>query len=117
MMCEYCKNTGCSHCPPGINTKQPTAIPNTSPAIWDLVVADMIERDVMGAKKHGTRLQAGNGRDNLVDAYQEALDLCVYLRTEIYQRDNPTVNPQKEKLAAEVSARTGVTVPTNWNEA
>lgn len=60
-----------------INDKQPRSAPNDNPAVWDLVVADMQERDAMGAKKHGTRLQAHNGRDVLVDAYQEALDLVV----------------------------------------
>lgn len=29
-----------------------------------------------------------NGRDALLDAYQEALDLVVYLRQVIYERDN-----------------------------
>ena len=32
-------------------------------------------------------LQAFNGRDSLKDAYEEALDLCVYLRTAIYEKD------------------------------
>lgn len=37
----------------------------------------------MGLKKYGTVLQPNNGRDALVDAYQEALDLVVYLRQRI----------------------------------
>lgn len=36
--------------------------------------------------KYGTPLQANNGRNPLIDAYQEALDLCVYLRQEIEER-------------------------------
>jgi hypothetical protein len=68
------------------NKPQPPSIPNASPPIWDLVIADMRERDRIGAKKYGTRLQANNGRDVLVDAYQEALDLCVYLRQAIEER-------------------------------
>ena len=36
--------------------------------------------------EHGTPLQAHNGRDPLVDAYQEALDLAVYLRQAIEER-------------------------------
>lgn len=40
----------------------------------------------MGRARYGTPLQAGNGRDALVDAYQEALDLCVYLRQAIEER-------------------------------
>ncbi len=67
---------------------QPPPIRNDSPAIWDLVIADMQQRDRDGAAKYGTRLQAGNGRDALLDAYAEALDLCVYLRQAITERDS-----------------------------
>lgn len=70
-----------------INDKQPRSVPNSNPAVWDLVQADMRDRDAMGERKHGTRLQPHNGRDSLVDAYQEALDLVVYLRQAIYERD------------------------------
>jgi len=69
------------------NTKQPKPIYNDLPAVWDLVFDDMKERDLMGEKKHGVRLQPGNGRDALIDAYQEALDLVAYLRQAIYERD------------------------------
>lgn len=58
------------------------------PAVWDLVIKDMRERDAIGERKYGTRLQPRNGRAPLRDAYQEALDLAVYLRQEIYERDN-----------------------------
>lgn len=59
--------------------------PKTSnrPAIWDLVVKDMQDRNIQGTQKYGTPLQAFNGRNSLWDAYQEALDLCVYLRQKI----------------------------------
>jgi hypothetical protein len=69
------------------NVKQPKAIKNSEPYIWDLVAEDMRERDLLGEKKHGTRLQPYNGRDVLKDAYQEALDLVAYLRQAIYERD------------------------------
>lgn len=59
----------------------------TGSAIWDLVIADMKERDESGSKKYGTRLRAFNGRNALIDAYQEALDLAVYIRQEIEERD------------------------------
>lgn len=65
---------------------QPPPAPTDEPATWDLVIADMRKRDNFGFRKYGTRLQAGNGRDHLVDAYQEALDLAVYLRNEIRKR-------------------------------
>ena len=57
------------------------------PSVHDLVAADIAERKAFGLEKYGTVLQAGNGRDHLVDAYQEALDLCCYLRAAIERRD------------------------------
>lgn len=70
---------------------QPEPTKNDKPAVWDLVMQDMRGRDRFGLEKYGTRLQPFNGRDALVDAYQEALDLVVYLRTAIYERDNPAI--------------------------
>ncbi len=49
----------------------------------DRVVADMRERDAVGRERYGTPLTSGNGRDHLVDAYQEALDLAAYLAAEL----------------------------------
>lgn len=73
-----------------VNTPQPPPAKNAKhPAVWELVVQDMIERDSQGAKKYGTRLQPFNGRDGLVDAYQEILDLAVYLRQLIFERHEP----------------------------
>lgn len=67
---------------------QDSPIHNDLPAVWELVIQDMKERNEFGLKKYGTKLQPFNGRDPLVDAYQEALDLCVYLRQAIYEREN-----------------------------
>jgi len=60
--------------------------PNSHPAMWDLVLEDIKTRDEFGLKKYGTRLQPHNGRDPLIDAYQEALDLVVYLRQAVYEK-------------------------------
>ena len=57
-----------------------------APAIQDLVVVDIQARKAVGLKKYGTLLQAHNGRDALMDAYQEALDLVMYLRQVIEER-------------------------------
>lgn len=67
--------------------EQPAPKPNNLPAVWDLVMIDMLIRDRQGAEKYGTRFQPHNGRDMLRDAYEEALDLAVYLRGAIYERD------------------------------
>lgn len=70
-----------------LNDPQPAPTTNANPAVWDLVMKDMRARDEAGQLRYGTRLQAHNGRDVLIDAYQEALDLTVYLRQAIYERD------------------------------
>lgn len=68
------------------DTHEPPPVPNDRPAVWSLVIADMQARDREGRRKYGTPLQPFNGRDALVDAYQEALDLVVYLRQAIEER-------------------------------
>ena len=66
---------------------QPDPIENDLPAVWGLVIEDMQARDALGRERYGTPLQPFNGRDALMDAYEESLDLCVYLRQVIYERD------------------------------
>lgn len=56
--------------------------------VRELVVADMRARDDEGRRKYGVPLQPFNGRDSLVDAYQEALDLSVYLRNLQVEQDD-----------------------------
>lgn len=43
------------------------------------VAEALIARDEMGSAKYGTSLMTHNGRAALVDAWQEALDLVMYL--------------------------------------
>lgn len=62
-------------------------IPNSNPHITDLVIEDMKKRKEEGIRRYGVPLQAGNGRDALQDAYEEALDLCQYIRQYIEERD------------------------------
>ena len=74
---------------PSLNDPEPSPKPDKgNPHIWDLVIADMRERDQIGTAKYGQHLVGGDGRDSLIDAYQEALDLSVYLRKAIFERDS-----------------------------
>lgn len=68
---------------------QPLPEKNGRPYIQDLVMRDLQERIELGISRYGTALQGHNGRDMLRDAYEEALDLAVYLRGAIYERDHP----------------------------
>jgi hypothetical protein len=55
--------------------------------VIDVVMKDLELRAEMGKNKYGHYLETGNGRDALWDAYQEALDLVMYLRQAILERD------------------------------
>lgn len=79
---------------PSLNDPQPMPAGGEGPDIWALVVDDMKERNEVGRRKYGQTLRAGDGRDHLIDAYQECLDMAVYLRQEIEER-----RIEKEKIA------------------
>lgn len=55
--------------------------------IQELVIVDIRERMEVGKARYGTYLQADNGRDALLDAYQEAMDLTMYLKQELVRQD------------------------------
>ena len=61
-------------------TEQAPPKASTGPAVWPLVMKDFADRDAEGRRKYGVPLQPFNGRSAVVDAYQEALDLVVYLK-------------------------------------
>lgn len=70
----------------------PAAEPQPAPTegrqrVIDEVVDDLMARAETGKVKYGTYLMTHNGRDALMDAYQEALDLVMYLRQAIMERD------------------------------
>lgn len=66
---------------------QPPPIKNNNPAIVDLVVEDLKKRKALGIKRYGTFLQAHNGRDALQDVFEEALDMVIYLRQVLEERN------------------------------
>jgi hypothetical protein len=67
-------------------TPEPPPVGEGQP-IYPLVVADIESRVTAGLNKYGTVLRASNGRDALMDAYQEAIDLVMYLRQAMFERD------------------------------
>lgn len=67
--------------------EQPPPKPNGHPPILPLVIADLQERGRVGLATYGTPLQPFNGRDALEDAYAEALDMCMYLKQAIIERN------------------------------
>ncbi len=67
---------------------QPLPIHTDEVPTVDTVISDLDTRKQMGIKKYGVALQPSNGRDSLQDAYEEVLDLCVYIKNEIRHRES-----------------------------
>lgn len=68
------------------STKEPAPIPGKQ-KVLDYVIQDLKDRAEQGKKKYGTYLETFNGRDAEWDAYQEALDLVMYFRQKLLERD------------------------------
>jgi hypothetical protein len=47
--------------------------------VYPILLNDIKERAEIGRVRYGRYLEVNNGRCNLTDAYQEALDLSMYL--------------------------------------
>lgn len=65
-------------------------------SVQEMVRKDLLHRENLGRERYGTPLYPYNGRVALVDAYEECLDLAVYLRQALYEQGidpNKTVNP------------------------
>jgi hypothetical protein len=62
---------------------QPLPTAGEGPVIHELVITDLANRLELGKKRYGQPLRAFNGRRSLQDAYDEVLDLAVYLRQRI----------------------------------
>lgn len=76
---------------PDVPTKQrpedqPLPTVNEETFIQDRVVSDIEARKAVGIQRYGTALQPFNGRDAIQDAYEEAMDLTVYLKQVLVER-------------------------------
>ena len=47
--------------------------------VLPIVIVDMHARDAVGLQRYGIPLTSGDGRDHLIEAYEEMLDASVYL--------------------------------------
>ena len=61
----------------------------------DQVIADLEARKQFGTKKYGQPLTAENELDMLQEAYEESLDLCVYLRCAIEKKMEAISSPSE----------------------
>jgi hypothetical protein len=71
-------------------------------SVTDLVMIDIVDRRAQGVEKYGMELKTDNGRDALVDAYQEALDLVMYLRQAIEERKEREVKRKEAIVSAQM---------------
>lgn len=85
---------------------QPLPIQNELPFVQDAVIADIEARKALGIERYGTPLQAFNGRDALRDAYEEAIDLCMYLKQSLIER-GPLPPPTCTKCQRELHGYRG----------
>jgi len=74
-------------------TKNPAASPQPRPTgdgqvVLDKVLRDLQDRAATGHIKYGTKLRTHNGRNALLDAYQEALDLAMYLAQALMEQQD-----------------------------
>jgi len=65
--------------------KSKTAYPDIPDNVREEIIKDMKGRDEKGQKAYGTRLQAFNTRNALLDMYEELLDAVVYCETAIIE--------------------------------
>ena len=56
------------------------------------VLKDLQTRAIRGVERYGHLLETHNGRDALLDAYEEALDMAMYLKQAIMERDDKTAD-------------------------
>lgn len=70
-----------------LEQEQPAPVRQEGPDVQSMVMVDLATRRRIGIQRYGIALQPYNGRDMLRDAYEEALDLAIYLRGAIAERD------------------------------
>jgi len=59
---------------------EPQPIPGKGRSVIDEVIKDLEARRQVGIVKYGETLKTNNGRNPLMDAYQEVLDLANYIK-------------------------------------
>jgi hypothetical protein len=64
----------------GAHAEQPMPVASGRPSVQGMVRDDLTAREAHGITVYGTPLQTFNRRDAIRDAYEEALDLAVYLK-------------------------------------
>lgn len=64
---------------------------------YDLLIHDLENRVDMGKEKYGTVLKSHNGRDALLDSYEELQDALFYLK-QVDIEDNAGLKPEEKNI-------------------
>jgi len=67
-------------------SEQKLPVENNLPIIADQVIEDIIARKAVGLERYGTYLQPFNQRNSARDAFEEAVDLSLYLKQMMIER-------------------------------
>jgi hypothetical protein len=76
---------------PGALVQAPPAPRQGMPSAAEMLLQDMQERIRSGVERFGEHLQIHNGRNTLIDAYHEALDLAAFMRKKIAEQAEPII--------------------------
>jgi hypothetical protein len=65
---------------------------NNKIIVWPRVISDMVNRNEEGYKKYNKYLTTNSGDNILQHAYEEALDLAVYIKTKLLELEEEQQN-------------------------
>lgn len=84
---------------------QPLPVQNDADDIQSQVIADIAQRRKVGISRYGTALQPHNGRDALLDLYEELLDGVMYVKQVMVERDQPLPGQVLRDLRSEIQRK------------
>jgi hypothetical protein len=64
---------------------QPMPVRSDRPDIQSMVIADIERRRQVGIERYGTALQPHNGRNALLDLYEELIDAAMYVKQRLVE--------------------------------
>lgn len=67
---------------------------NTEPDIQSRVIADIEKRRELGISRYGTALQPNNGRNALLDLYEELIDAVMYTKQRLVEQEGALTSEQ-----------------------
>jgi hypothetical protein len=86
-------------------------------SIQSQVRADLVERERLGVERYGTALYPHNGRDALRDAYEEALDMCQYLKQALVEKGAATAPLRtRQEVDAEIASLCRECIADEWQD-